>query len=45
MVEQVRSIETFKFKQTHDEGRSLNGEKAAKEWLAIQPNLIPPTSS
>ena len=45
MVEQVRSIETFKFKQTHNEGRSLNGEQAAKEWLAIQPNLIPPTSS
>ncbi len=45
MVEQVRSIETHKFKQTYNEGHALNGEQAAKEWLAIHPNLTPPTSS
>ncbi len=45
MVEQVRSIETHKIKQTHNQGRALNGEQAAKEWLAIHPSLTPPTSS
>lgn len=45
MVEQVREIELYKFKKTHNEGRALNGEQAAKEWLASRPNLTPPTSS
>ncbi|MDH3379226.1 MAG: PilZ domain-containing protein [Gammaproteobacteria bacterium] len=44
MVEQVRSIEIYKFIKTHNEGRALNGEQAAREWLASRPNLTPPAS-
>ena len=45
MVEQVCHIEQYKRQVLETEGRVLNGEQAAKEWIrryaASFPNLLP----
>ena len=41
MVDQVRKIEQYKIDTERDQSRSVSGEQAAAEWIAMHPDLTP----